>query len=294
MLLIAGIIPSADFPLVKGTIRKENSIVKINDYSIPAAQGTAAMLSSALAVTTFLNLDPPQVLLAGDTGSGKGSRAIYKYLIENIADLQPRVLALHYCMPILQLTKKLVTAVKRCSNKPVLIADAASMYAAKAAGVAPEFDIFTPDASELAFLADPEAVHPAYMSRYLFEADISTAPELINKAYKYQNSAQFLLVKGAIDYLACDGSILGTITQPDVPEIECIGGTGDTITGMIAALIYAGLDPQKAAVISAAANRLAGQRAKANPATKINEIIDQFPAVFADNLNSWILLKGDY
>ena len=30
-------------------------------------------------------------------------------------------------------------------------------------------------------LADPEAIHPAYINKYLFEADCSKIPELIEK-----------------------------------------------------------------------------------------------------------------
>lgn len=287
MLLIAGIIPRPDFPLVRGKAEKNGADVKVNNRIIPTAQGTTAMISAAFSVTTFLNLEEPQVLLAGDIGSGQGSRNIYQYLIENIAELQPRVLALHYCMPIMLLTKKLISAIKKCKHRPILIADAASMYAAKASGLAAEFDVFTPDASELSFLADPEAIHPAYMSRHLFEADSARVPELISRAYQCNNSAQFLLVKGTTDYIAHNGNILATISEPNIPEIECIGGTGDTITGMVAALSFAGLDTKKAAVISATANRLAGQKARANPATKIDTIVDQFPAIFEENRIQW-------
>jgi len=90
-----------------------------------------------------------------------------------------------------------------------MIADAASMYAAKAAGLAAGFDIFTPDATELAFLADPDATHPAYITRHLFDINITQTPKLVADAYQNKNAAKLLLVKGAIDYVVRGGDILG-------------------------------------------------------------------------------------
>ncbi|NIQ11116.1 MAG: sugar kinase, partial [Gammaproteobacteria bacterium] len=97
----------------------------------------------------------------------------------------------------------------------------------KAAGRATEFEIFTPDATEMAFLADLDATHPAYIARHLFDTDITQTPKLVTTAYQHQNAAKLLLVKGAIDYVVRDGEILITIAEPDVPELEAIGGTGD-------------------------------------------------------------------
>jgi len=73
---------------------------------------------------------------------------------------------MHYILPIMGQMKNVLAAKAKCKKKPVLMADASSMYAAKAAGLAPEFDIFTPDLCELAFLADPDAVHPAYIKHH--------------------------------------------------------------------------------------------------------------------------------
>jgi NAD(P)H-hydrate repair Nnr-like enzyme with NAD(P)H-hydrate dehydratase domain len=168
-----------------------------------------------------------------------------------------------------------------------MIADAASMYSAKAAGLAEKFDIFTPDATEIAFLADPDATHPAYINKHLFDTDISRTPELVAAAYKNHDAAKLLLVKGSTDYIVSDGEIIETVTEPDVPELEAIGGTGDTITGQVAAFVYAGLEPHEAAIISARTNRTAGKLAGATPATRVAEIIDRLPAVFAENLCEW-------
>ena len=70
-----------------------------------------------------------------------------------MAEILPAVLALHYWLPDMAQTRRLCQAIKKCAKRPVMIADAASMYSAKAAGLASEFDIFTPDATEMAFRA---------------------------------------------------------------------------------------------------------------------------------------------
>ena len=169
-----------------------------------------------------------------------------------------------------------------------MIADAAAMYAAKAAGLAPSFDIFTPDLSEMAFLADPDAMHPAYVSRHLFESDASKIPELVAAAYRHKNAAKMLLVKGSTDYIASDGKIIETISQPEVPALEAIGGTGDTISGMVGAFIHGGLRALDAARVTFRANRTAGQVAGATPATRISEIIEALSRVFEKHLDEWI------
>jgi len=81
--------------------------------------------------------------------------------------------------------------------------------------------------------------------------------------------------------------ILATIAEPDVPELEAIGGTGDTITGLVAALAYAGLELHEAAIVAAKTNRMAGKLAGASPVSKVGEIIDQFNVVFEAFLQEW-------
>lgn len=287
MLLIAGTVPCADFPLVAGKIWLDDELLIVGRYSFPRTQGTGAMIGAALAVTGYLELENPYVVLAGDTGKGKGSRAIYEHLIQTIDELSPDVLALHYWLPNMMLSRRLCNAIDKCRKRPLMIADAASMYSAKAAGLATQFDIFTPDSTEMAFLADPDATHPAYINKHLFDTDVSRTPELVAAAYKNNDAAKLLLVKGSTDYIVQNGEIIETVTEPDVPELEAIGGTGDTITGQIAAFTGAGLEPHEAAIISARANRMAGKQALATPATKVAEIIDHLPAVFAENLCQW-------
>jgi len=287
MLIIAGTVPVPELELITGPVSIAGDALTIDGQKISCTQGTAAMIGAALATTDYLKLEPPVALLAGDVGQGKGSRLIYEYLIDNISGLNPEVLALHYWLPDMSLTRRLCRAVDALSNRPIMIADAASMYSAKGAGLGASFDIFTPDASEIAFLADPEATHPAYINRHLFDTDETQAPQLALEAYKNRGAAKLLLVKGSIDYIIQEGELLATVDEPDVPALEAIGGTGDTITGLVAALVYTGLQPHEAAVIAARANRVAGKLANATPATKVSEVIAQFPEVFRKNLCQW-------
>jgi NAD(P)H-hydrate repair Nnr-like enzyme with NAD(P)H-hydrate dehydratase domain len=287
MMLIAGTVPIRNMPLKMGRVHAEGDVLIVDGEKIPCMQGTGAMISAAVAATSYLGLDAPHALVVGDIGEAKGSRELYRYLINNIASISPRVLALHYWLPDMSQTRQLCEAIGKCNKRPVMIADAASMYSAKAAGVAPEFDIFTPDATEIAYLADPDATHPAYINRHLFESDVNQAPELAHTAYENHGAAKLLLIKGAIDYVVRGGDILATVTEPNVPELEAIGGTGDTITGLVSAFAYAGLELHEAAIITAKVNRMAGKFALATPATKVRQIIDQFPAVFKEYLCQW-------
>ena len=284
MLLICGTIPWADFPLTCGEARFEGENLLIQDTEIPCTQGTAALTSAACVTAEYLKNNPPQVILVGDNGNGKGSRLLYDYLIKNLPAISPDVLLLHYILPIMGLMKKVCEAAVKCKKKPVMIADASSMYAAKAAGLAPFFDIFTPDLCEMAFLADADAVHPAYVSRHLFSAEIAQAQKLIAAAYRQKSAAKILLIKGAIDHVVEEGKTICTISDPDIPALEAIGGTGDTISGMIGALIDAGYSHSDAVITAANANRKAGEYAQVTPATKIRQIVQAIPNVLKNSI----------
>ncbi|MBN2240368.1 MAG: hypothetical protein JW712_11395 [Dehalococcoidales bacterium] len=287
MLIIAGVLPYKNFPLVYGKVERDGDFLSLSGKRFHRTQGTGAMIGAALAVTEYLGIEGPHAVLAGDTGQGKGSKEVYDYLTDTIKELSPDVLALHYWLPNMAHTRSLCNAIDNSGIKPLLIADAASMYSAKAAGMAEKFDIFTPDATEMAFLADPNATHPAYISRHLFDTDVSKTPELVDAAYKNRDAAKLLVVKGKIDYVVQEGKIVATTSEPDVPELEAIGGTGDTITGMVTAFVHAGLEPHEAGIIATRANRTAGKVAGVTPATRVAAIIDILPDIFRDNLCEW-------
>jgi len=287
MLLVCGTVPVDDMPLVCGPAKLDGDILLVDGNRIPCGQGTAAMISAACAATEHMGIGSPHALLAGDSGDGVGSREIYRHLTKRISEIEPSVLCLHYLLPIKTLMRKLVSSLERCGERPALVADAGSMYAAKAAGLAPKFDVFTPDPAELAFLADPKAFHPSYISEHLFERAGGDATKLIEDAYRHQSAAKLLLVKGKSDHIAYEGEVRAVVDEPCIPEMEAIGGTGDTITGLVAAFIHAGLEPTEAALIAAKANRVAGEYAGATVATRVTELIAQFKAVFADHLCEW-------
>jgi hypothetical protein len=284
MLLIAGTIPCKGESLITGCAEVKGEQLRVDGYEIPCTQGTAAMVSAAAITTNYLGIDTPNVILAEDVGNGRGSKELYKYLTENMTNISPRILTLHYFLPIMLLMERLVESCEKCDKRPTLIADAGAMYAAKAAGLASKFDVFTPDIGEMAFLADPDVTHPAYIRYYLCGANIS---KLIVDAYNQNNLANTVIVKGEVDYIVRNGEILETVDRPCIPPMEAIGGTGDTITGLISAFVSAGLKPHEAALIAAKANRMAGKFAEASPSTKIWEIISQFPTVFKEYLCGW-------
>jgi hydroxymethylpyrimidine/phosphomethylpyrimidine kinase len=287
MMLLFGTVPNQEMPLTVGPVKQVGDYLVAEGRQFSRTQGTGAMISAALAVTTYLGLPPPEVLIAGDIGEGQGTREMFQYLIRHIAELSPKVLTLHYCLPIMGLLKQLCEAIKQIPKRPILIADAGGMYAAKGAGLAQEFDIFTPDSSEIAFLADPEATHPAYISHHLFAADATAIPNQILAAFNLKSAARLLLVKGKIDYIATEGQILATIDEPNIPTLEPIGGTGDTITGLVSALVYAGLEPKDAAIVACRTNRMAGKLTQPSPATRVRQIVDQFPAVLRQYYDQW-------
>jgi NAD(P)H-hydrate repair Nnr-like enzyme with NAD(P)H-hydrate dehydratase domain len=93
-------------------------------------------------------------------------------------------------------------------------------------------------------------------------------------------------VKGNTDYICEDGEILETISESNVEELESIGGTGDMITGMISALIYAGTSSIEACHIAGRVNRKAGELSHPTPATKVKREL-----VF-EMVEKWVLNKG--
>ena len=66
MMLIAGTIPIKDLPLTMAKVRAEEEFLIADGHHIPCTQGTGAMISAALTTTDYLNLEAPQVLVAGE------------------------------------------------------------------------------------------------------------------------------------------------------------------------------------------------------------------------------------
>ena len=221
--------------------------------------------------------DDLYMLAAGDAGKGQGSRQVYQELVAILPDLRPRGITFHYLLPDVDWHNRILMAAQALSKLPVMIADAGYMYAAKMSGYAEHYDLFTPDIGELAFLADESAPHPFYTRNFLL-ADEEQAEELIARAYAGTNAAQHLLVKGRVDRYAHNGMILEKVDAPDVPMMEPIGGTGDTLTGIVSALLASGADMRAACAAAFRINRHMGLLAHPNPASSVLDLLDFLPS----------------
>lgn len=283
MLAVVGTIPVEDFPLVSGEVRLENDTLSLEGRSLPVNRGTPALLAATIAAGRVLGNPPPFAYLVGDIGRGKGSRWLYEYLTKHLSKEVFRVVTFHYLLPDVDWHNRVLFAVEEMKSKPVLIADAGFMYAAKMSGQAGAYDLFTPDAGEMAFLADEEAPHPFYTRGFILHEE-NRVPELITRSYEHDNAARCLLVKGKRDYIANREGILATVDEPLVEALEPVGGTGDTVTGIVSALVASGMGVEEAALLAARVNRLAGLYANPTPATQVIGLIRHIPRAMAEVL----------
>lgn len=280
MLVLVGTIPTPGLELIQGRVSYNDALRIGSDLEIPGHRlmhCTTAMMAAAAVACQTLGYEAPYGVTAGCIGDASGSRLLYRFLAEEAEELGADVLTLHYIVPHSKLIQQAVNAILAWKKRPILIGDAGGMYSVKAAGLAPQFDLFTPDPGELAFLADADALHPAYVRHFISEVDTTDMPRLIQHAYEHKDASKVLLVKGSTDYIARGGEILTTISEPNIAAMEAIGGTGDTITGIVAALIHGGYDIVEASIYTAHINRLAGLLCNPTPATQIGELITQIP-----------------
>lgn len=291
MLAAVGTIPDQDFPLITGKVVLKDYTLSIEGRQIPVNRGTPALLAAAVKVGEVMGQSPPVGYLVGDIGLGKGSRRLYEYLTEHLDRCDFNSIAFHYLQPDVDWHNRVLFAVEEMAKRPVLIADAGFMYAAKMSGQASEYDLFTPDVGELAFLADEEAPHPFYTRGFILHEEMRTAA-LIDRAYQYENAAAYLLVKGQSDYVADRQGVQATIDLPVEEAMEAIGGTGDTVTGIVAALISAGIEVREAAILAARVNRLAGHYARPTPATQVMDIVEQIPTALVQVLDEKGIMAG--
>ncbi len=218
--------------------------------------------------------------MVGDIGKGDGSRKLYKFLSQHLHEFDFQVLTFHYLQPDVDWHNKVLFAVEAMPSRPILIADAGFMYATKMSGQAEAYDFFTPDAGELAFLADELAPHPFYTRGFILHAQ-NNVHDLIRQACQQHNAAQNLLIKGESDTIVCKKKVIQTVNHPTAEAMEAIGGTGDTLTGMLTVLCGAGFKLSDAAVLAAKANRWAGYYANPTPSTQVGELIEKIPQALA-------------
>nr|WP_320193901.1 NAD(P)H-hydrate dehydratase [uncultured Desulfobacter sp.] len=283
MLLIVGTVPNDSFPLTFGAPALDGADIIVNGIRVPVNRGTAALVGAVLAACQVLGSMQVEAALVGDIGTGKGSRKLYERLSRELPDIAPTTLVFHYLQPDVDWHNKVLFTVEEMRKRPVLIADAGFMYAAKMSSQAPSYDLFTPDVGELSFLADETAPHPFYTRGFILHQD-NQVPDLIARAYEYKNGARHLLVKGSVDYTVADGEIMDQISRPSAEAMEAMGGTGDTLTGLACALIESGKSIRQACRIAARVNRMAGMLADPTPASQVMDIIVQIPKALSQVL----------
>jgi hypothetical protein len=283
MHAIVGTIPLERFPVATGEVSLTDNELCICGNRVPVNRGTPALLAAAIKAGEFLGLSGPYGYLVGDIGLGEGSRRLYEYLTLHLAQSDFESITLHYLQPDVNWHNRVLTTLDETVRRPRLIADAGFMYGAKMSGKSLHYDLFTPDIGELAFLADEEAPHPFYTRGFILHEE-SRVPDLISRAYAHKNAARHLLVKGEKDYIASEQGIQEIIDQPVEEAMEAIGGTGDTLTGIVASLISTGMKIIEAASIAARTNRLAGYYAKPTAATQVIEIVNHIPRALEEVL----------
>lgn len=279
--LICGTAPKEGEKLDFGQLSFHDTTLTLSGQKHSIARGTPALMAAACIASETIGGLAPYALLAEDTGTGKGSRALYQKLCTLLPTLALEGITFHYLLPDVDWQIKILNAVDEMAERPLLVADAGYMYAVKMSNCGPDFDLFTPDAGELAFLADEEAPHPFYTRGFLL-ADEGDTPKMIQRAVETGGAARNMLVKGKTDHVVIQGKVVGTVSEPSLPPMEAIGGSGDTVTGIVSALLAHGLPMAQACRMAAKANRLMGHKAKVTPATQIHELLAHLPSALQE------------
>ena len=284
MLSIIGTVPEKDFPLVHGQVTLSNDRLTIADRKISIKRGTPALLAAAVKTSQAINGPEVHAFLIGDIGTGAGSRHLYEFLTENLQDFSFRTLTFHYLQPIAHWHDRVLSTIDTMKSKPILIADAGYMYAAKMSGQAARYDLFTPDIGELSFLADEMAPHPFYTRGFILHNN-DNVPDLIKRAYQHQNAAQHLLVKGERDYIVNKDKTFGIVDHPSFEAMEAIGGTGDSLTGLATVLCSVDFTIDEGAVLAARTNRWTGFYTRPTASTQVLDLIEKIPRALDHVLN---------
>ena len=291
MWCIVGTLPDPHFALCPAGLAGQSTVAHgllhlPDGQTVPVQRGTAALAGTAILACGVLGVAPPRLLLAGDPGSGAGSRAIYAWLEQNLAQLAPAGLTFHYLFPDLDWHNRVLMAAQALEKPPLMVADAGFMYVAKMSGYADAYDLFTPDLGELAFLADEKAPHPFYTRGFLL-AQEDDVPPLLQRAQEHGNCPKNMIIKGSKDYIVENGQVVATVDAPSVASMECIGGTGDLVTGLATAFLCAGANMGCACTTAARVARLLAQHCAPNPGTQIAELIEALPEALRAARSEW-------
>jgi NAD(P)H-hydrate repair Nnr-like enzyme with NAD(P)H-hydrate dehydratase domain len=274
--LIVGTVPEENFPLVDVPCQANKDSLVLGEHTVSIARGTPALLAAAAVVAEVLDTEPPTAVLAGDIGRGDGSVLVYRHMIERLDRIRDKLIVFHYLQPDIDWHNQILWRIEELTERPLMVADAGYMYVAKMSGFSSSYDLFTPDAGEIAFLADESAPHPFYTRGFLLH-DEAQVPELIERAYAHDNAARHLLVKGRRDMVASREGIVETISEPCVENMEPIGGTGDSLTGIAAGLLASGGAMPEAAILAARTNRFLGLLTDPTPASSVADLLPALP-----------------
>jgi len=244
---------------------------------IPVGLGTGALCHAAHQTLKVFGRERDLRLL---TAGAHNSDELYEFVIDEKP--QGKLACVHYIMPKLIPFERMFGVLRE--NFSFLTFDAGGMYACKACKLAKQADMFTPDAGEMAFLADKDSTHPAYVQHILLEIDEEEVKKLVELAYRNGNLPRYTVVKGEVDLFVRDGKVVKEVSRPCIPELEPIGGTGDTLIGILAALIYLGFAPEVAFELASGALRQIGEELRVKPDTLVGEIIARIPAALSGAL----------
>jgi ADP-dependent NAD(P)H-hydrate dehydratase / NAD(P)H-hydrate epimerase len=286
MIGIVGTVPDLQLPVIHGKVRLIDNHIEIQGRRIAVNRCTPALIGAALKASEFVDCPEIYAFLVGDIGRGDGSRKLYDFLVRYLHAFDFKVLTFHYLQPDVDWHNKVLFAVQKMQKRPILIADAGFMYAAKMSGESESYDFFTPDAGELAFLADELAPHPFYTRGFILHPNTNVL-ELIKQAYQHQNAARYLLVKGKSDYIVHEAQVVEKVDYPSFDTMEAIGGTGDTMAGVLSVLCGADFKLTDAAVLAARVNRWTGYYANPSPATQVSELIKKIPQALVKVLDEY-------
>lgn len=288
MLVLAGTIPKDDARIIEGAAAITNGKLNVGGQYLDISAGTSAMVAAATITSSYLDIEKPYCVFAGDLGKGDGSTNLYSYLCNELFLTAPDVVTLHYMMPKIYEMVDFGFALEENKHKPLLVADAGGMYGAKISGIGHIFDLFTPDKGEMAFLADPDAAHPMFVNENLYDFPDERIPEMVQKGSQNGSLPDNLLIKGSVDYVVQNGNITKTVDRPNLPAMEAVGGTGDTLTGIASTLIQSGETIENACYRAAIINRMAGEYCKIMPDTRIPKLINKIPQALK------FVMDGDY
>ena len=142
MIGIVGTVPDLQLPLIHGIARLVGNQIDIKGRRIAVNRCTPALIGAALKAAECVHCPEVYAFLIGDIGKGDGSRKLYEFLTHHLHEFDFKALTFHYLQPDVDWHNKVLFAVAKMQQRPILIADAGFMYAAKMSGQSESYDFF--------------------------------------------------------------------------------------------------------------------------------------------------------